>query len=223
MLTWLSISAGVILTSLESSQHHFQIPDLLQIPQTITCRVSSFGSEIFDRSTRTSLRDNESVFTDIPHSTVMEQPVFIRQPLPPSPSILSQFPLEILVKSPPIVKKAAKGWGEERTHLVEDTSTNSTARTTSSGSISGSSSYTSISDRSSDTPVSKRIPRPRNVTPSSSISHMSRRSPLSTMRYRSMFQTFFPVLTDLDPSSFQTFPFQLRCDTSRRSSLHHTN
>lgn len=175
------------MTALESSHDPFQIPYFLHISRTITCRVSEFGSEFFVRSTRTSILDDDSVFEEIRRLSAMEQPNVARKPLPPRPphprksSIIGEFPME---RPPPMAQKPrARGWGEEWTHLVQDTSTESMPRTYSSASVSDSSSSTSISDRSSDASVSKRVPRPRNVTPSSSISNMSRRSPLSTMRY----------------------------------------
>jgi hypothetical protein len=164
----------------------FQLPAIHS--RTVTCRVSEFGSEIFEQSTRSSVRDDESAFEEIHHSTAMERPMVIRKPLPPKPSSLrklkipGEFPTEI---NPPQMAQnsRAKGWGEEWTHLVQDKSSNAITRSESFTSNPTSSSYTSISDRSTNSSVSQRVPRPRIVTPSSSISNQSRRSPLSTMRY----------------------------------------
>jgi hypothetical protein len=106
----------------------------------------------------------------------------------------------------------SRGWGEEWTHLVDEKSSEknsdkkvlshsdsgiSFSYDSSLGYISSSvSSQVSTSQRSGyrisnhgsshvsspRTALARRVPRPRIVTPSSSISNFSRRSPLSTMR-----------------------------------------
>lgn len=176
---------GTILTALESCYDPFQIPDFLHISRTITCRVSEFGSELFFvRSTRTSVRDDESAVEDMQHLRAMEKPSVNRKTLPQrprKPSVPGEFPME---HPPPMAQKPrARGWGEEWRHLAQDTGTIPMTRASSSTSVSESSTYPGSSSQGTRTSVSKRVPRPRTVTPSSSISNMSRRSPLSTMRY----------------------------------------
>jgi hypothetical protein len=183
-----SIASGILLTALEACCDPFATPEVLHIPRKITCRVSSFGDEIFDRSRGTSIHDDESVAEDIRRLSAMEQVVPrtlvpVRPPRLPRQAIPGEFPQERKVASPVVVVSKTKGWGEEWTHLVQDTGLNSIARATSSGEISQSSSMeTSVSSESSNASFSKRTPRPHTVTPSSSISNLSRRSKLSTMR-----------------------------------------
>ena len=171
------------MTAFESCCDPFQIPGSLHIPQTMTCQVSSFGSEISDKSMRASVRDEESVFEDIQHLSAMERPKINRKPLPPKLAQLqkSKIPGEFPI-SPPMEQKP-RGWGEEWIHLARDTSSNAMSGIASSGSVWESSNYTKSSYQSSETSFSRKASRPRNVTPSSSISNLSRRSPLSTMRY----------------------------------------
>jgi hypothetical protein len=113
---------------------------------------------------------------------------------------------------PTLRRSASRGWGEEWTHLVDEKSSEKSSEKkvllhsdsgislsydSSEGYISSSEgSHVSVSRRSgcrcssnrssqvSPTSVvlARRVPRPRIVTPSSSISNFSRRSPLSTMR-----------------------------------------
>lgn len=110
---------------------------------------------------------------------------------------------------PMVHKTRSRGWGEEWTHVGHDgiqtadtkdsDSAVSIARSGSDNSSGYARSYTrsssdfarsspiyaSTSDRdfSSKNRISKRQPRPRIVTPSRSSSKLSKRSPLSTMRY----------------------------------------
>jgi hypothetical protein len=109
-----------------------------------------------------------------------------RKPLPKTPSMSEisspQRPITPLL--PMAQKPRVRGWGEEWTHLVRDTG--SKGLTKSDSAVSGLSRSSSgyISSNSSELSVSKRgqRTRPRVVTPSSSISNLTKRSPLSSMR-----------------------------------------
>lgn len=187
---------GILLTALESCQYPFETPEALHIPIMITCRVSSFGDDMLDRSvSQISFYPDENIYaTEGPRLLAQEHPK--RKPVPQARTMPGDFPPErpITPLLPMAQRSRSRGWGEEWTHLVQDTSPKRGIRPTvspismsdvSSGYARSSSGYASTSDRSSvsQISVSKRTSRPRTVTPSSSISNLSRRSPLATMRY----------------------------------------
>jgi hypothetical protein len=209
------MATGIILTALEACKYPFQMPDFFDITKKITCRVSSFGEDILDRSvSRASSFDNDNPFETEKTEVINHKPSINKKALPERPSDESQAsndpPLKPLLPMP--WRSTSRGWGEEWTHLVNEKSSeqnpekkvpshsdsgislscdSSEGYISSSGdshvsasrrSGSRSSSHRSLQGSPPRAPMAKRAPRPRIVTPSSSISNLSRRSPLSTMR-----------------------------------------
>ena len=183
------------MTALESCHYPFETPEALHIPTMITCRVSSFGDDMLDRSvSQMSFYPDEAVYaTEGQRPSIQDTPR--RKAVPQPRTMPGDFPVErpITPLLPMAQRSRSRGWGEEWTHLVQDTSRKRGIRPADSAiSMSdvssryarSSSGYASTSDRSSvsQISVSKRASQPRTVTPSSSISNLSRRSPLSTMR-----------------------------------------
>ena len=130
----------------------------------------------------------EAVIYDEKPSAISHRCSIKRKPLPKLTSMPGEYPEgRRLTPLLPMAKRpTSRGWGEEWTHLVRDTSLRGKGISNSDSAISlssDSSGYMSSYGSSSDLSVSKRQGRPRTVTPSSSISNLSRRSPLSTMRY----------------------------------------
>lgn len=180
------MAVSIILTALESCQYPVQTPEALRI-RLITCRVSSFGDDIRERSISDVSSFEDEIFEEEPRA-INHRCSIKRKPLPKSTLMPGDYPLERAL-SPllPMAKRPSpRGWAEEWTHLVRDTSSKWKGISNSGLAISLSSVsswYLSSSGSSSDLLISKRKRRPRTVTPSSSISNLSRRSPLSTMRY----------------------------------------
>ncbi|PQE33757.1 S-adenosylmethionine decarboxylase proenzyme protein [Rutstroemia sp. NJR-2017a WRK4] len=117
-----------------------------------------------------------------------------RKPLPKSASqtsIPGEFPAEHpvapVLPMPTLSRTKSKDWGHSWSHHILDKTSNEKAISTSDSAISlGSDSSSEGTSPTRQTgplsSISHRAVRPRNVTPSSSISDVSMRSPLSTMR-----------------------------------------
>ncbi|KAM3087529.1 hypothetical protein ACMFMG_001611 [Clarireedia jacksonii] len=138
-----------------------------------------------------------------------------RKPLPTSvsqTSIPGEFPVEHPVvpifPMPTLSRIKSKDLGGSCNHLVRDIKSNEKAISISDSAISigsDSSSESTSPTRQTDpiSCISQRAVRPRNVTPSSSISDISMRSPLSTMRFVFRIQIPGNVLT---PNRNAEFP-----------------
>ena len=200
---------GIILTSLESCQQPFEAPQFIH--RRIKRRENAIVDDIeaYQRSvSQTSLyHDEHGAMTEKPN----ELKESLKPETPKSTAVSGEWPerrLTPLLPSLPTRTKS-RGWGEEWTHQTTEKklamkhsdsaismsisessygsrrSSSAYARSSSgyarSSTVSG---YASNSDRESNprrTP-SQRPYLQRSVTPSSSISNISRRSPLSTMR-----------------------------------------
>ncbi|KAL3423140.1 hypothetical protein PVAG01_04887 [Phlyctema vagabunda] len=192
------IATGIILTALESCQHPFQGPRCFS---GVKCRVSAFEHDINIRpiSSSTSSSEEKSVEGD----QIRWQNNVKRKPLAPPPFVTmmgGDLPSDYIIERPAVSpllppvrsKSLQKSWDEAWKHLAADTSEDDqpekkplskslSLNSVSSTGSSGRSSNSTLSDGTADS-LSKRHGRPRTVTPSSSISNLSRRSPLSTMR-----------------------------------------
>ncbi|KAH8649631.1 hypothetical protein BGZ60DRAFT_550991 [Tricladium varicosporioides] len=199
------LTAGIILTALEACQYPFQLPEVFHMAKKMTYRVSTFGTDILERSiSRASSFNDENTWLDkkrpVRHNS---RDRIAQKPLPRLPAL----PAEDTPERPltPLLQMAqrsnSKGWGKEWTHSSREGKRHSRERkrysrdskakgmTKSDSAVSGlsgmsrsSSGYISSStDRSSDSSPPRRQ-RPRVVTPSSSISNLTKRSPLSSMR-----------------------------------------
>jgi hypothetical protein len=85
---------GILLTALESCQYPFETPEALHIPIMITCRVSSFGDDMLDRSvSQISFYPDENIYaTDGPRLLAQENPK--RKPVPQARTMPGDFPQE---------------------------------------------------------------------------------------------------------------------------------
>ncbi|KAH7324038.1 hypothetical protein BKA65DRAFT_598540 [Rhexocercosporidium sp. MPI-PUGE-AT-0058] len=196
-------ATGVILTALESCKYPFEIPNIL-VTRKINFRGTPFGDDILDRSvSRASSFDAGAIFEgEKPRGAAAQKSSIERKPLPQTPSEISEAPerpLTPLLTMSRRDRSGSKSWGEEWVHLrkqsgaeKKSTSTSDSAVSLSYETSSGASEYMSTSDRSSHVSMPRRAvvsrrpvrqrPRSRTVTPSSSISNLSRRSPLSSVR-----------------------------------------
>ncbi|CZT50791.1 uncharacterized protein RSE6_11843 [Rhynchosporium secalis] len=195
---------GVILTALESCKYPFELPPMLFM-RKINFRTSPSGSgdDILDRSvSRKSSFDIAPILVgEKPRDAMAQKTSIEKKPLPQTPSSISEAPersLTLLLPISQMDRSGSKSWGEEWVHLRNQSrvvkksiSTFDSAVSLSYETSSGASEYLTTSDRSSHVsmpriavtrnPVHQR-PRSRTVTPSSSISNLSRRSPLSSVR-----------------------------------------
>ncbi|TVY18765.1 hypothetical protein LARI1_G002918 [Lachnellula arida] len=182
------IATGTILTALEACPYPFQSPEVFHVARKVSVRVSSFDEDFLERSvSNASSFDQENAYaTEKELSNVKES--IKRKPLPMTPPVGSEMP-EVSEPQRPITpllpmggRPRTRSWGEEWAHLISDT--RSKSLTHSDSAISGLSSSSSgyMSSDSSELSVSKRERQSRTVTPSSSISNLSKRSPLATMR-----------------------------------------
>jgi hypothetical protein len=186
------VATGIILTAFEACKYPFQVPDPFH-KKKVTCRVSSFGDDILDYSISRGPSVHHKNIYEVEKPTISHQASLellteiqsISNAKPP------QRPLTPLL--PTAQQSRARGWGEEWTHLTKEDGLERRGMTNSDSGISmsynSSSGYISSSDESSyksrkqRSAMTKRPGRPNVITPSSSISNLSRRSPLSTMRY----------------------------------------
>jgi len=187
------VATGIILTALQACKYPFQVPDPFHLKKKVTCRVSSFGDDILDCSISGGPSVQHKNIYEVEKPTVSHQASL--EPVTEIQSISNdeppQRPLTPLL--PMAQRSRARGWGEEWTHLMKENGLERRGMTNSDSGISmsynSSSGYISSSDESSyksrkqRSAMTKRPGHPRVITPSSSISNLSRRSPLSTMRY----------------------------------------
>lgn len=138
-----------------------------------------------------------------PQQAMAQKSSIERKPLPQTPSEISEAPerpLTPLLSMSRRNRPGSRSWGEEWIHLAKEgdlekksASTFDSAVSLSYETSSGASENMSTSDRSSHLSMPRRAvvtrrpvhqrQRSRTVTPSSSISNLSRRSPLSSIRY----------------------------------------
>jgi hypothetical protein len=177
---------GIHLTALEACQYPFEIPE--QFTTGITCRVSSFGDDWFERSISSSVSLSSDGTRDLEKSTpVMRQPR--RRPSIPERPIPGEYPIErrltpLLPMLPTIPVLASREWGVDWRYQDGD---NKEVGSTDSAISLGSEASTVFGYSSDSNPsLSKRGKRTREVTPSSNISNQSRRSPLCRMRYEKL-------------------------------------
>lgn len=187
------LASGIILTALEACKYPFQTPKFMRLPETFSVRVSAFNSlvDLLDRIKSPTASRAPSV-----HNNSMSgksQPG-VQRPLPRRPSSHSnEAPERPLTPLLPMTQRLKpRGWGEEWMYLLKEVSPKrkrkGLQRLDSAISL-GSNSLSNLSDRNSACCCSKRSStsrRPactRNATASSNISNLSRRSPLSSMRY----------------------------------------
>ncbi|KAI9647457.1 hypothetical protein NHQ30_003842 [Ciborinia camelliae] len=129
--------------------------------------------------------ESKGWMTSMPGEFPSERPVAPLRPITPP------LPTPAL----PRVKSKSRGWGIGWSYLMRDTGSNEKCMPHSDSAISlgsnsssecancGSSANPSPTKQVNNSFVSQRMARPRNVTPSSSISNVAMRSPLSTMRF----------------------------------------
>lgn len=179
----------MILTILESCKYPFQMPEFFQIARRMTLRVGSSGEDpILDRSVSRTSSFEELRRTSPKSSTD-------KRPLPKPPSEDGERPITPLLPMARRSTSRSRGWGEEWIHtnsrtFLERKISGGNSDSAVSLTYDSSEGYISSSDRSShvsasrrpSTGVARRVARPRTITPSSSISNISRRSPLSTVR-----------------------------------------
>ncbi|PVH76528.1 hypothetical protein DL98DRAFT_574314 [Cadophora sp. DSE1049] len=197
------IATGIILTALESCKYPFEIPNVL-VPRKINFRGSPFGDDILDRSvSRASSFDAGPIIEgEKPREAMTQKSSIERKPLPQTPLEISEAPerpLTPLLSMSRRNRSGSRSWGEEWIHLAKESGLEKKSASTSDSAVSlsyetssGASEYMSTSDRSSHVSMPRRAvvtrrpvrqrPRSRTVTPSSSISNLSRRSPLSSVR-----------------------------------------
>jgi len=190
-LTGLSIATGILLTALESRRYPFQLPTSATI-----CKVGDCEDDI------DALERGGSDISPYEDKQTPEKPKakmeIQRKPVPrpvakpqPVPDIWPERPMTPLL--PPKVARS-RGWGEEWTYgekaLARPDSGISMASRSSSGYMNSESSRREISIgyMSSDQESLRKSAilgrqRAKTVTPTSSISNMSRRSPLSIITY----------------------------------------
>ncbi|RDW88313.1 hypothetical protein BP6252_00345 [Coleophoma cylindrospora] len=190
------INSGIILAALESCQHPFQSPRLCS---GVTCRVSAFGDDIVDGrpfSTTTIETIDEKSSELSAESKIIWQNNVKRKPVPSrsstTTSIPGEYPEEASIDRPltpvlllPRTKSTRNSWGEEWKHLAQETQARpipiALSKSLSLNSLPSSKASEPRPGRF-DSCLSKRQGRSKTVTPSSSISNLSRRSPLATMR-----------------------------------------
>ncbi|KAF4612828.1 hypothetical protein G7Y89_g15545 [Cudoniella acicularis] len=180
------LAAGIVLTALEACQYPFQLPEVFHIAKRMTWRVSaSFENAILERSISRASSFNEGAPENDKVKAVKYKISAKQKPLPRLPSIPAEDPSErpITPLLPMAQGSNSRGWGQEWTHNSRGDKRKGMTKSDSavSGMSRSSSGYIS-SDHSSDNSAPKRPSRPRVVTPSSSISNLTKRSPLSTMR-----------------------------------------
>lgn len=200
---------GIILTSLESCQQPFEMPESLHR------RIKRRGSDIVDDIEAYQRSVSQASLYHDEHGDVTEEPKATNEPVKPetpkSTTISGEWSERRMTPLLPVLptRTRSRGWGDEWTHpamerkltmkhsdsgisMSMSDSSYASQRSSSaygrsstgyarSSTVSG---YASNSDRESN-PRRTTSQRPyfqRSVTPSSSISNLSRRSPLSTMR-----------------------------------------
>lgn len=194
------VATGVVLTALESCKYPFEIPNLLS--RKISFWRSPGGDDILERSvSRASSFDAGPIFGEKPRDTMVQNSSIETKPLPEAPSEISEAPerpLTPLLSMSRRSRSDSRSWGEDWVHLTKERGTEKKSISNSDSAVSlsyetssGASEYMSTSDRSSHVSMPRRAvtrrpvrqrPSSKTVTPSSSISNLSRRSPLSSVR-----------------------------------------
>lgn len=187
------LASGIILTALEACQYPFQTPRCIHLPKTFTVRASAFNSlvDLLDRIKSPNASRAPSVQND---STSEKSQPSLQRPLARRHSYPSdEAPERPLTPLLPMTQQSKpRGWGEEWVYLLKEVSPKrkrkGLQRLDSAISL-GSKSSSDLSDGNPTCCCSKRSAMAKqpscskNVTASSSISNLSRRSPLSSMRY----------------------------------------
>ena len=204
--------SGIILTSLESCQQPFEMPGYLHCRIKRKENAIADDLEAYQRSVSQTSLYHDELGEVIEKPQGIKEPVKIETPnSPKSTTVSEEISERRMTPLLPVLptRTRSRGWGDEWTHpaiqrnltmkhsdsaISMSTSESSHASPRSSSAYARSSTYytrsstvsgnASNSDRGSNP---RRTPsqRPylyRSVTPSSSISNLSRRSPLSTMR-----------------------------------------
>jgi hypothetical protein len=171
------------LTALEACQYPFQLPEVFGIEKEIPAPRSPYGNDTlgaFRALVVSRRRRNQRSPSSLGVS-------LITKPLPRVPS--SVIPEEPERPITPLLQMAKahihpihRGWGEQWRHLARQPTKRSLTRSDSaiSGFSWSSADYPSSASESSR--ISKENKLAKVVTPSSSISNLKRRSPLSTVR-----------------------------------------
>src|SRR5271168_1860720 len=97
---------------------------MFHIKRMITCRVSLFDEDISDTSiSRASFFEDDNCYVSEKPRGINHQCSIKRKPLPKSLSIPGEYPPERPVTTllPMPQRSTSRGWGEEWTHLVQDT------------------------------------------------------------------------------------------------------
>ena len=184
-----SIATGTILAALEACPYPFQPLEVFHVARKVSVRLSSFDKDFIERSASdVSYFGQENAYATEKKDPTRVKESIRRKPLPITPSVgsemsdISELQRPITPLLPMGGMRRTKSWGQEWAHLVKDTS--SKGLTHSDTAVSGLSTSSSgyMSSDSSELSVSKRERQPKAVTPSSSISNLSKRSPLATMR-----------------------------------------
>ncbi|KAG9233935.1 hypothetical protein BJ875DRAFT_441769 [Amylocarpus encephaloides] len=176
------MTTGIILTGLEACEHPFQCPGAFGIPKRAARRPSFLDDEELDVSRRGSI----DIRTDEARRNGNQRERMREKPLPRIPTFptISELPERSLTSLLPM-RQASKpqSWGNGSRHLVKEPGKKGLTKSDSavSGLSRSSSGYIS-SDHSSEDSGPRRQKRPTVSTPSSSISNLTKRSPLSTVR-----------------------------------------
>lgn len=185
------IGTGIIVTALEACKYPFEIPEAFT---GVTCRVSSFGDDLFDRnmSAITSFDSLPSRQREQPTTTEESvAPVHpIEAPALPTQTVPGGYPLErSLTQLLPPIPSEASAWSAEVKNLVakemlERKENQKAVLVVDVGSKAFSGTKSSNPSRpNTKHKVAKRTGHRRKVvSPSSSIGNENRRSPLSRMR-----------------------------------------
>ncbi|RDL40948.1 uncharacterized protein BP5553_00927 [Venustampulla echinocandica] len=178
-------ATGTVLTALEACKYPFQAPKMLHIAQKLTRRVSPSGEDLLDRSVSCASSFERDSPSEGENRRGVEPRKSKQKPLPNLPPLpVDEHPERQFAPVMPTTQRIkSRGWGDDRRHPGARPERKRMTKSDSavSGFSRSSSGYIS-SDHSSDTSLSRRQKRPRIITPSSSISNLTKRSPLSTMR-----------------------------------------
>lgn len=170
------------------------MPNIFHLARRVTERINPVGGDILDHSVSRTPSFDEARRTE-PELGI------VGKALPKLPSEVSEDnerPTTPLLPTERRSNSRKRGWGEEWVYVKEKTAVERVSAANSDSAVSltydSSEGYISSSDRSSQVSfsrvsvtrpsgVARRVARPRIITPSSSISNISRRSPLSMVRY----------------------------------------
>ena len=179
VLTFCSLGTGILLTTLYTTKYPFEMPEAFTTG--VTCRVSSFGDDLFDRNV-SAISSFETISSREQGNLVVKEQPMVIAPYP-TQTVPGEYPLERRATElfRLIPASQASNWRNEVKDLVSNATRVDSAidiqEDRGSGQNSGS------SDQGSNPPYPQlQVQRQRLVKPSSCICQESQRAPLSRIR-----------------------------------------